>query len=295
MKRFWVMGIMSLLIMNSALAAPKCPAIGASVLDKGIAQATPWRVVSGGAGECSFMTANTSVNFGFNHIAGESVEAAKTAAVEMREAVAGKSIVVPAPSLGEEGFVYQPKNDAGNIDTTSMFFFGHRGSLNVSAYLNLKDAITPAQQDFIANLLATTLGAATDPKALAKEAHCPYLDAALVKRLLPAGALSTSVPDANNCVVSTAGKVIVVAVTKSARSRQMAEIALNNADCTVDALPKLGIAAGIAHHCSEGNPRAEVTFASGGRMFKFMFLPTIEPSADERGALVELAGLAARK
>ncbi|MEO5559414.1 MAG: hypothetical protein ABIO49_06375 [Dokdonella sp.] len=295
MKRSWSIGVLCLLAMNTAVAAQKCPAFDASMLDKGISQATPWRVVSGGAGECSFMTANTSINFGFNHIAGESVEAAKAAAVEMREAVAGKSVVVPAPSLGEEGFVYQPKNDAGDIDPTSMFFYGHRGSLNVSGYLNLKDAITAAQQDFIANLLASTLGAATDPKALAKETNCPYLDAALVKRLLPAGALSTSVPDANNCVVSTAGKVIVVAVTKSARSRQMAELALKNAACTVDTLPKLGTAAGIAHHCSEGNPRAEVTFASGSRMFKFMFLPTIEPSADERGALVELAEFAARK
>ncbi|MEO7324372.1 MAG: hypothetical protein ABIW82_06055 [Dokdonella sp.] len=295
MKRSWITSVIGLLVMNTAVAAQKCPAIDAPLLDKGIFQATPWRVVSGGAGECSFMTANTSINFGFNHIASESTEAATAAAVEMREAVAGKSVVVPMPSLGDEGFVYQPKNDAGNVDPTSMFFYGHHGSLNVSGYLNLKDAITAAQQDFVANLLASTLGAATDPKALAKEAECPYLDAALVRRLLPSGKLSTSVPDANNCVVSTDGKVIVVAVTKSARSRQLAENALKNANCTIDALPKLGTAAGIAHHCSEGNPRAEVTWASGGRMFKFLFLPSSEPSRDERDALVELAQFAARK
>ncbi|MEO5627043.1 MAG: hypothetical protein ABIQ70_13635 [Dokdonella sp.] len=295
MKRTWIMSVIGLLVMNTAVAAHKCPSIDASLLDKGIFQATSWRVVSGGAGECSFMTANTSINFGFNHIASESTEAATAAAVEMREAVAGKSVVVPTPSLGEQGFIYQPKNDVGKVDPTSMFFYGHRGSLNVSGYLNLKDAITPAQQEFIANLLASTLGAATDPQALAKEAQCPYLDAALVKRLLPSGALSTSVPDANNCVVSTDGKVIVVAVTKSARSRQMAENALNNANCTVEALPKLGTAAGIAHHCSEGNPRAEVTFAAGGRMFKLMFLPSAEPSPDERDALVELGQFAAHK
>ena len=46
---------------------------------------------------------------------------------------------------------------------------------------------------------------------------------------------------------------------------------------------------------STGNPRAEVLFVTGSRMFRLLFAPAAEPSADDRAALVELARAAARK
>ena len=169
-----------------------------------------------------------------------SAEGAVTATTDMRQAVAGTSLVEPMPSLGEQGFTYQPKKDNGQIDRTSMFFYGHRGRVNVSGYLNLKDPITPAQRDLAANLIAGTLGVATSPKALAKATNCRYLDPNLVKRLLPAGDVSTIVPDANNCVLSAGGNVITVAVTKDARGWATAERMLKDGGCTVDTLTNLG-------------------------------------------------------
>ena len=49
--------------------------------------------------------------------------------------------------------------------------------VGVSGYLNLKDPITPAQRVLAGNLIASTLGIATNPKALAKATNCRYLDA----------------------------------------------------------------------------------------------------------------------
>ena len=219
----------------------------------------------------------------------KSAEAAVASATEMRQAVAGTSVVEPMPSLGENGFTYQPKKDNGQIDRTSMFFYGHRGTVNVSGYLNLKDAITPAQRDLAANLLAGTLRVASNPKALAKEANCRYLDPNLVKRLLPADDMATIVPDANNCVVSAGGRVITVAITREARDWATAERLLKSGGCTVDMLPNLGKVAGIAHHCRKGNPRAEVLFVTGSRTFRLLYAPAAEPSADDRAALVDLA------
>jgi len=223
-----------------------------------------------------------------------SADGAVTATTEMRQAVAATSLVEPMLSLGEQGFTYQPKKDNGQIDRTSMFFHGHRGRVNVSGYLNLKDPITPAQRDLAANLIAGTLGVASNPKALAKATNCRYLDPNLLKRLLPAGDMSTIVPDSNNCVVSAGGNVITVAVTKDARGWATAERLLKDGGCTVDTLPNLGKGAGIAHHCSKGNPRAEVLFVTGSRMFRLLYAPVAEPSADDRAALVELARVAAR-
>ena len=283
-----------LLASATPVAAQKCPAIETSMLDKGFSEVAPWRVVSGGTGECSFMTRSSSVSFGFNHMVTASADGAVTATTEMRQAVAATSLVEPMLSLGEQGFTYQPKKDNGQIDRTSMFFFGHRGRVNVSGYLNLKDPITPAQRDLAANLIAGTLGVATNPKALAKATNCRFLDPNLVRRLLPAGDMTTIVPDPNNCVVSAGGSVITVAVTKDSRGWATAERLLKDGGCTVDTLPSLGKGAGIAHHCSKGNPRAEVVFITGGRMFRLLYVPAAEPSADDRAALVELARAAAR-
>jgi hypothetical protein len=286
--------VLFLLLANAtSVAAQKCPAIATSMLDKGFSEVSPWRVVSGGTGECSFMTRNSSVSFGFNHMVTASAEGAVTAMADMRQAVAGTSLVEPMPSLGEQGFTYQSKTANGQVNRTSMFFYGHRGRVNVSGYLNLKDPITPAQRDLAANLIAGTLGVATSPKALAKATNCRYLDPTLVDRLLPAGDVSTIVPDANNCVLSAGGKVITVAITKDARGWATAERMLKDGGCTVDTLTHLGKRAGIAHHCSTGNPRAEVLFVTGSRMFRLLYVPAAEPSADDRATLVELARFAA--
>lgn len=295
MKESLFVGVCLLLANTASLAAQKCPAIETRILDRGFSEVGPWRVVSGGAGACSFMTRNSSVNFGFNHMVMTSTEGAATATTELRQAVAGTSLVEPMPALGEGGFAYQPKKDNGQVDPTSMFFQGHRGRVNVSGYLNLKEAITPAQRDLAANLIAGTLGVATNPKALAKESNCRYLDPNLVKHLLPAGEVSTIVPDSNNCVLSAGGNVITVAVIKDTSGWAAAERLLKNGGCTVDRLSNLGKGAGIAHHCTVGNPRAEVTFVTGSRRFKLLYVPAAEPSADDRAALVELARAAAGK
>jgi len=296
MRHVWVVGVLLLAASGAAVAAQKCPSIETSMVDKGFGGG-PWRVMSGGPGECSFMTANTSVNFGFSHMVSESAPLAQKAAVEMREAIAGNSVVVPVPALGDEGFAYQTRNDAGDVDPKSMFFYGHRGSVGVSGYLNLAAAITPAQRDFAANLIAGTLGVATNAKALAKETDCPYLDDALVKKLLPSGSVSAIVPDKNNCVMSADGRVITVAITKGGRSREAAQGMMRSGGCTIDPLPKLGKTAGVMHHCFEGNPRAQVIVAGDARMLEVSYIPGQgqEPSDEQRATLVELAEFASKR
>ena len=290
-----ILGCCLLVSNTAAVAAQECPAIETSAVNESFPVAAPWRVLSGGAAECSFMSANTGINFGFNHMVAESAEGARIAAVEMRDAVSASSAVEPMPSLGEAGFAYRPKTESGEIDRATMFFYGHRGKLNVSGYLNLAEGITSKQRDLAANLIAATLGAASRPRALAKQTKCPHLDVGRVRRLLPTGDLSSIVTDPDNCVMSADGKVVTVAVTKDAHGAQTVARMLRDSHCNVDPLPRLGKTAGIAHHCSEGNPRAEVLFASGSRMFRLVFVATGEPDEDERTALIKLAEAAARK
>jgi hypothetical protein len=292
MKKGWMIGAALLAMSGAAVAAQKCPAIETSMVDKGFGGG-PWRVMSGGPGECSFMAADTSVNFGFSHMVSESTELAQKSAVEMRDAIAGNSLVEPMATLGDDGFAYQQKNDSGAVaDPKSMFFYGHRGSVTASGYLNLKGTITPAQRDFAAHLIASTLGVATRPKALAKESDCPYFDDALVKQLLPTGNVSAIVPDKNSCVTSADGRVITVAVTRGPRSGDAAAGMMQSGDCTVDPLPKFGKTAGILHHCKEGNPRTQVVVASGGRMLEIAYVPGQEPTDEQRATVIALTEFA---
>jgi hypothetical protein len=285
-------GAVLLAASGAAVAATKCPAIDLALVNKGFAEGAPWRVMSAGTGECSFSGADTSINLGFSHMVSESAEKATASAISMQEAVAPTSRVEPLPVLGEHGFSYSMKGDAGKVNETSMFFYGHRGPVGVSGYLNLRTPITAAQRDLAANLIAQTLAVASKPKALAKESNCPYFDSALIARLLPAGDVVISMPNANMCIVSAAGTVITLSVTKGAQATQAATNMLQGNGCSVDPQPRLGKTAGLLHHCSAGNPRAEVIFADSSRMFDLTFVPTAEPTQEQRATLLELAQFA---
>jgi hypothetical protein len=284
-----------LMLVTTSVLAQKCPHIDITMLNKGFADAGPWRTVSGGPAECSFMGRSSSINLGFSHVVSRSAEVATAGAADMRKGVAATSVVEPIPALGEHGIAYQPKKDNGQVDRTSMFFYGHRGTVGVSGYLNLKDPITPAQRDLAANLIASTLGIATSPKALAKASNCKYLDSDVAQRLLKQGDVQSTVPDANNCIVSAGSNIITIAVSKDARAWSTAEQMLKNERCTVDPVPGLGKAAGIAYKCGTGNPRAEVVVTTGSRWMRILYAPAAEPSASDREALVELARYAATK
>jgi hypothetical protein len=294
MRTSFLLGLILLAAGSTALAATKCPSIDISLLNKGLPDGAPWRVMSGGQGECSFMAKDTSVNFGFSHVVSESAQKATEAALSMKDAVTPTSRVEALPLLGEHGIAYNMKNEAGMPDEKSMFFYGHRGALGVSGYLNLKNAITTQQRDFAANLIASTLGAASSAKAMAKETNCPYFDDALVKRLLPAGDVTISVPSKDSCVVSASGSVLMVSVNRSPRAAEAAANTMKDNGCTVDALPKLGRIAGISHHCSGGNPRAQIQFVSSGRAFDVTLVPAAEPTETQRATLIELAEYAAK-
>jgi hypothetical protein len=294
MKISFLLGLTLFAAGSTALAATKCPSIDVTLLNKGLPDGAPWRVLSAGQGECSFMARDTSVNFGYSHMVSASTEKATEAALSMKEAVAPTSRVEPLPVLGEHGIAYNMKNDAGMPDEKSLFFYGHRGALGVSGYLNLKNAITTQQRDFAANLIASTLGAASSAKAMAKESHCPYFDDDLVKRLLPAGDVTISVPSKDSCVVSASGSVLMVSVNRSSRAAEAAVNTMKDNGCTVDPLPKLGKIAGISHHCTGGNPRAQIQFVSTGRAFDVTLVPTAEPTEAQRATLIEMAEFAGK-
>ena len=85
MRLLFLFGLYLLAAASAAPAATKCPFIDVALLNKGLPDGAPWRVMSGGQGECSFTAKDTSVSFGFSHMVSESTEKATEAALSMKK------------------------------------------------------------------------------------------------------------------------------------------------------------------------------------------------------------------
>lgn len=290
MKSRVLIGLGLLVCSAAASAAGKCRALDVAKLNAAIPLAAPWKVDGGGSGSCSFSAGGGSENsFGFSQTVDASADKAEASVGDSRRTIAADNPVNDEASLGTHGFSYSVKLPSGQANDKSVFFFGHRGSVEISGYLNLQKAVTPAQRQAAAQLMFDSMAVAEDSKALAKATNCPYFDPALIQRLIPSGDLSTAVPSPGNCIVSAAGSVVMIGVSGGPNIAQAVGNMLKDSACTVEPLPRLGKPAGIAYACKGGNPRAQVLFVAKGRMFDLTFVPGQEPTAEQRASLIELA------
>jgi len=136
---------------------------------------------------------------------------------------------------------------------------------------------------------------ADNSKALAKAEKCPYFDMALIKQLLPSDDLSIAVPGPDSCMVSAGSNALIISVTRGTNNAAQAiGNMLKDSGCTVEQLPRLSKPNGIMYACKTGgNARAQILFMAKGGFFDLSFVPTQEPTAEQRATLIELAEYAA--
>lgn len=294
MKAQVLIGLGLLVCSAAAPAVEKCRSLDVAKLNKAIPLAAPWRVSGGGNGSCSFEAGGSANSFGFSQTVDASADKAEASVGDSKQSIRADNSVNDETNLGVNGFSYSVKLPSGEVNDKSVFLFGHRGSIEISGYLNLPKAVTPAQRQAAAQLMFDSMAIAENSKALAKASNCPYFDSALIKRLLPFDDLAIAVPGPGSCVVSAAGNVVMIGVSAgSNNAAQAVGNMLKDSGCTVEQLPRLGKPAGIAYACKGGNPRAQILFIAKGRMFDLSFVPTQEPTAEQRSSLVELAEYAA--
>ncbi len=286
---------LGLLVCSAAAsAAEKCRSLDVAKLNKAIPVTAPWRVSGGGNGSCSFAAGGSANSFGFSQTVDASADKAQASVGDSKHTVAADNRVNDETILGANGFSYSVKLPSGEANDKSVFLFGHRGSVEVSGYLNLPKAVTPAQRHAAAQLIFDSMAIAENSKALAAATNCPYFDSALIKHLLPFDDLSIAVPGPGSCIVSAAGNVVMISVSSGGNDpAQAVGNMLKDSGCTVEQLSRLGKPAGITYACKGGNPRAQILFIAKGRMFDLTFVPTQEPTTEQRALLVELAEYAA--
>jgi len=279
----------------TASAAQKCRSLDLAKLNKAIPLATSWRTDGGGNGSCSFSAGGGGANsFGFSQTIDASADKAEASVGDSKKTIGADNRINEETTIGKNGFSYSIKLPSGVPNDKSVFLFGHRGSVEISGYLNLQKAVTPAQRQAAAQLMFDSMKIAENSKALAKAEKCPYFDMALIQQLLPSDDLSIAVPGPDSCVVSADSSAVIISVTRGTNNAAQAiGNMLKDSGCTVDQLPRLGKPNGIMYACKGGNPRAQILFMAKGGFFDLSFVPTQEPTAEQRATLIELAEYAA--
>ena len=289
MKAQILFGLGLLACSAGAVAAGKCHSLDLAKLNQALPLSAPWRIDGGGNGSCSFSAGGSANSFGFSQTIDASSDKAENSVRDSRQSIAADNQVADESNLGTNGFSYSVKLPSGEPNPKSVFFFGHRASVEVSGYLNLQRPVTPAQRAAAAKLIFDSMGVAEDSKALAAAMQCPYFDAALITRLLASDDQSIAVPSTGSCIVSASGNIVTIGVTGGPHAAQAVGNMLKDSGCTVEQLPRLGKPGGIAYACKGGNPRAQILFVSKGKMFDLTFVPTQEPTAEQRALLIDLA------
>jgi len=270
-----------LLATASSAFAAECGWLATSELDRHFPQLAPWRVTAGGAvGRCQFLSRPGPPNmFSANQlIQGSAEEAAKTVA-DLRTEMAKRSETSNLPQLGERGFTYASGPRTVNL-------IGHRGRVVVIAMASLQSSVGEAELASLVELSKAALAVADDPATLEAGTRCPWLDAAILPKLLPAGGIAQQVFGENSCMAKdSANAIVLVSVTPASP----AMLGRRDTSCTWEELGDLGTGAAIGHGCTAGQPRATLRMTIGGELVEYNLTPGSEPSADQRQALVELA------
>jgi len=265
---------------SSAFAA-ECGWLATSELDRRFPELAPWRVTAGGAvGRCQFLSRPGPPNmFSANQlIQGSAEEAAKTVA-DLRAETAKRAETRDLPQLGERGFSYASGPRTVNL-------IGHRGRVVVIALASLQSSVGDAELASLVELAKAALAVADDPAALEAGTRCPWLDAATLPKLLPAGGITQQVFGENSCMAKdTANAILLVSVTQASP----AMLGRRDANCSWEEVAELGPDAAIGRGCTSGVPRATLRMTIGGELVEYNLTPGSEPSEGQRRALVELA------
>ncbi len=293
MRTRFLIGLFCLIASATAAAAEECMTLDVAAVNKALPEAAPWRLLNGGISACTFTAGSMDSSFDYNlTVRATAAAAQESTRASKADAADNHNRVDVLPALGSDGFAYSPKSDAGATKAETVFFFGNRNNIEIIGDLNLKQAVTPNQRNAVARLLATAATAASNPRAQAAASNCPYFDMPVLKRLLPPGEMTVMVPAATNCIASVGGAVAMIGVVTSPHAAEGATNMMKDNGCSVDPLPQFGSVAGISHHCSGGNPRAQILIVDGNKMLDFSVVLAQEPTEDQRALLVQLAAYA---
>ncbi len=278
------------------LSAPLFPTEGCGWLptrdvDAALPELAPWGVMHGGAaGECTFVSMSGPPHlFGARQRVEASAQEAASVVRGMREETAASYEVVAAKGLGAEAYTYRPK---GELSDRMIFFVAREGRVVVEATLSLQVPVGPGHIEGATRLVRAAAAIDRDRVALAALTSCPWFNTDVLKKLLPGEGFRQQSLGSEACLAMAGGSdVQLIAVEVPGEPGHQAELfaRMFGGGCSHEPIALLGPLSEIRWACQRDREGAMVRYISGNRLIMYIFSPGREPTAAERGLLIELA------
>jgi hypothetical protein len=283
------LAVLSLLVLSAPLsAAEPCGWLPTRGVDAALPELAPWGVMDGGAaGSCGFVsTSGPPHTFDALQMVKTSAQEAASVVRESAESAAGFYGVVAAKGLGAEAYTYRPK---GELSDHTIFFMAHEGRVVVFATLSLEVPVGPGHIEGATRLVRAAAAIDRDPVALAALTSCPWFTTDLVRKLLPGEGFRQQSLGSNACI-AMAGDSVVHSFFFEMQGLTAELFAYTRGrDCSHEPVAALGPLSEVRWACQGVPAHAGVRYFSGNRLFHYTFSPGREPTAAERGLLIELA------
>jgi hypothetical protein len=257
----------------------------------------PWKVTNGGDGACMFEGqrkvkggGTTTVILTLTQLMQQSAKEAQEMMRTMTESYRGQAGDFKVePKLGNSGFIHATKDDSMTLIT----WWAHRDRAALNGLLSAPTSFNfdaDARQELI-GLMDKALANSTTARAYAAAASCDYLDAALLKQLMPGKPEPKMQQFGNNSCMATGANEAVVIFSRidSNPSQYGMFIESSSSTCKLEKAPDVGAAAHVSHSCTAGNPTASVNFLKDNFMHDISLTTSKEPSAAQRAVLVKMA------
>jgi hypothetical protein len=257
----------------------------------------PWKVTNGGDGACMFEGqrkvkggGTSTVMLTLTQLMQQSPKEAEEMMGTMIDAYKGQAGDFKLePKLGKSGFIHATRDD----NTTLVTWWAHRDRAALNGLLSAPGSFNfdaDARQELLV-LMDKALANSTTARAYAAAASCDYLDAALLKQLMPGKPEPKMQQFGNNSCMATGANdaVVIFSRTDSDSSRYEMFVESSQGVCKLEKAPDIGPTAHVSHSCTAGNPTASVNFLKDNFRHEISLTENKEPSPAKRAMMVKMA------
>jgi hypothetical protein len=298
-RRFWRCSFASvaLLLAGAPAFAADCSIVSPQQVDSALPEYAPWHLYSGGPGGCRFE--GTYKGSRKNHAVlsfSQQFHASSKAATDILNSVRKRSEKdyklkqLKLPSVEPGSFL--SSTDADGTPHHSMFWHVQVGQAIIIGSFSPPSGAPGATNNeaAVTSLLKIAVFDTRSPVTMEQSSQCPYFDDAALRKLIP-GKLTVERFGENSCLASNDKNAMVLLSRSNNINTRTAENMLRSvaSGCSFDRQASLGEYGGISHHCTSGNPRADVVFHKGNSYISISLAPNGEPTAKQREHLIELA------
>lgn len=263
------------------VAAEDCAWLPAAKVDAALPEFAPWRAHTVGQVSCHFSSERVMPRHALTaeRTLHDSPEAARAAAMALKEALSGMFTPDPDPVLGDAGFAGVAEIHGGTLLNVT----GHRGPLFVQVKFGSPSGITQPHRIAGLGIADHVLGTAAQMAETENLDQCPHLDVALLASRWPK--VRVSLPQEGACAIRAGDEVLAIEIERQTQADDLIQYLIGE-DCASEPVPALGASARLAWDCG---PEIRVFHAEGKFLVRLELRTGKTPTAGDRAWLASVA------